>query len=80
MAAFNLCVESRFLAGGIGFQISALVFDSAGDFKCATIFGSLEYQVLVKVTQAKFVFRFVSRSARHPDSNRNRISVRHVIR
>ena len=80
MAAFNLRVESRFLAGGVGFQVPALVFDSACDFKCASVFGSLENQVLVKVTQTKFIFCFVTRSPRHPDAKCDRVGVRHVVR
>ena len=79
MAPFNLRVEPGLLPCGVSFQVPALVLDGVRDFEGAALFGSLEYQVLVEVAQPEFVLRLVSGSARHPNANRNRVSVRHVV-
>ena len=79
VAAFNLCVKASLLTGGVGLEVSSMVLNGSGDFKCGAVLGSLEHKVLVKVAQSKFIFCFVAASARHPCADGGGIGVRHVV-
>ena len=80
VAAFDLRVKARLLAGRVCFEIPAAVFDGVGNFECGAVLGSLENEVLVKMAEPEFVACFVAAPARDPNADGCRIGVRHVIR
>ena len=79
VAAFDLRVETCFLACGVRFEIPAAVFDGVRNFKCGAVLGSLENEVLVKMAEPEFVGGFVAAPARNPDTHGCGVGVRHVI-
>ena len=80
VAAFDLRVKAGLLAGRVGFEVSAAVFDGVCYFECGAVFGSLENEVLVKVAEPEFILGFVAAPAWNPDADCRGVGVRHVVR
>ena len=80
VAAFDLGVKAGLLAGGVGFEVSAAVFDGVCDFQRGAVRCALEDEVLVKVAEPEFVRGFVAASSWNPDAYCSGIGMWHVVR